>query len=71
MRGEGTGGMHGGNKRRWRHSLGKHWREYHGKLGGGDRARGTHSMVRGYKAGAGERGFRYSGMETGDAQVGG
>ena len=58
MRGEGARGTHGGDKR-WRiHSLGKPWRKYHRKLGGGDRMKVTRSRGWGETAGAGERIFR-------------
>ena len=70
MKGEGRGGVNGGNKRRRIHGLGKHWRKYHRKPGVGDGVRGTCSRGRGGTAGAGEQGFRDSGKEMGDAQLG-
>ena len=70
MRGEGAGKTHGGNKRRKRHRLGKSWRKYRGKMGGGDVERGTRSRGRGETTREGERGFGYDGTETGDGQVG-
>ena len=71
MRGEGVGGRHSYVNRRHRHSLGQPWSKFRGKLGGGNRARGTCSRGRGETAGGDEYGVGYSGMEIGDTQVGG
>ena len=69
MRGYGSGGTHGGAKRRRRHSSGKPWRKYSGKKGGGDGVRGTRSRFQGDTSGAGERGFRDAGTETGNTHL--
>ena len=45
MRGEIEVGMHGGDKRRWRHILGQPQRKYFSNLGLGDSSRGTRSRV--------------------------
>ena len=46
MKGEDTGGTHDGVKRRLRHILGYLWVKSCGKRGGGNRTRGTQSMIR-------------------------
>ena len=57
MRGEAAGGTHDGDKRLQRHSLGKPWSKYRGKLGGGYGVIGTHIRGQGETSGAGKQGF--------------
>ena len=71
MSGEGTGGTHGGAKRRRRHISGQPWSKYWGKQVGGEGVRVTDSRGRVEIVGAGKWGFGYDGTETGDTQVGG
>ena len=70
MRGEVSGGTHGGVQRRQRNSLGKPWRKIFSKLGGGDEVRGTHSRGRGKTLGTDKQVFGDAGAETGNTQVG-
>ena len=71
MRGEHTGGMHGGAKMRWRHRTGKTWRKSSGQPGGGDGVGKAYSRGQGEIAREGEQGSGYAGTDMGNTQVGG
>ena len=62
--------MHGGANRRQRSSLGKFSHKSRGKQGGGEGVIVIYGRVRVVTVVSGERGFRDSGRETGDTQVG-
>ena len=70
MRGEVAGETYDGTKRLQRHSPGQPWSKSRGKQGGGEGVIVIYGRVRVVTVVSGERGFRDSGRETGDTQVG-